>query len=351
MENDYLVTVAIALYNGEKYIERCINSVLRQTYKNIEIIVIDDGSTDNGVKIIKEITDKVRIYHKENGGLGSARNYSFEKARGEFVLCIDVDDWLEENAVEELVKAQKKYNSDIVKMNYYINKTINKNYYKGNLGKYANKLIEVEKNRENIVYDIILGNITSYTWSMFIRKSKVKEEYYFEKIHLEDKIFLLRFISNIDKIYFLDECLYHYFFNENGLMHKYSYEHYMMQNIEVNKKIREIIEKYYDKNKKLLGANDTLTSYGTERNLFNIYRTTNKENTIKQYENIKEQWKEIQKNSNYEYLKGTVFEDRNIKAINLWNLGEYEKVFKIYDKEKIKYNIKNYLRKIKSFIK
>ena len=111
MENDYLVTVAIALYNGEKYVKRCINSVLGQTYKNIEIIVIDDGSTDNGVKIIKEITDKVKIYHKENGGLGSARNYSFEKAKGEFVLCIDVDEDTGKNICSDI---PKKFSEEVL---------------------------------------------------------------------------------------------------------------------------------------------------------------------------------------------------------------------------------------------
>lgn len=128
MEKIDLITVAIALYNGEKYIKRCLESVLAQTYPSIEIIVIDDGSTDSGVKIIESMNADIKIYHKENGGLGSARNASVKYAQGEFILCIDADDWLESNAVEMLVKTQKEHNCDIVKMNYYMNKIEKKSY-------------------------------------------------------------------------------------------------------------------------------------------------------------------------------------------------------------------------------
>lgn len=128
MEKEKLITVAVALYNGEQYIKRCLESILAQTYPFIEIIVIDDGSTDSGVKIIEAMNADIKIYHKKNGGLGSARNESIKYAQGEFILCIDADDWLENNAVEMLVKTQKEHNCDIVKMNYYINKIEKKTY-------------------------------------------------------------------------------------------------------------------------------------------------------------------------------------------------------------------------------
>ena len=92
---DPLVTVAIAAYNVEKYLRRGIQQVLNQTYENLEIILVDDGSTDNTAKMCDDIAtedSRIRVVHKENGGLGSARNVGIEQAQGEYLYFFDVDD-------------------------------------------------------------------------------------------------------------------------------------------------------------------------------------------------------------------------------------------------------------------
>src|SRR2546428_1497219 len=96
------VSIIIPVYNAEKYLDKCINSAINQTYPDIEIIAVNDGSTDRSLDILKKYSDKIKIISKENGGLASARNAGFKGARGEWIKPLDADDILYPNAVEEL---------------------------------------------------------------------------------------------------------------------------------------------------------------------------------------------------------------------------------------------------------
>ena len=119
-----LVSIIIPVYNVEKYLAECIESVLKQTYQNIEILLIDDGSPDNSGKICDEYEEKdsrVRVIHKENGGVSSARNVGLEQANGEYITFIDSDDFVSESYIEELYIALENGNSDLAfcKYNHY----------------------------------------------------------------------------------------------------------------------------------------------------------------------------------------------------------------------------------------
>ena len=109
MENkDSLVSIVIPTYNVENYIEKCIRSLLGQTYGNIEVIVVSDGSTDSSVRICRELqkTDgRIRIIEKENGGVSSARNTGIRCAAGDFLMLVDSDDWVEPNTIETMLQA------------------------------------------------------------------------------------------------------------------------------------------------------------------------------------------------------------------------------------------------------
>ena len=115
MENT-LVSIVIPVYNVEKYLRKCIESVLNQTYKNIQIILVNDGSTDNSPALCdeyKQMYDKVEVIHKSNGGLPDARNAGLKRAKGEYVGFIDSDDWIEPNMVEHLLHNIIEYDADI----------------------------------------------------------------------------------------------------------------------------------------------------------------------------------------------------------------------------------------------
>ena len=107
MQDNPLVSIIIPVYNVELYVKESIESVLKQTYKNIEIIIVDDGSTDNSLKVCKEVLDtdkRIKVIHQENQGVVKARNKGIELANGDYIMFVDSDDWIDANMVEELVK-------------------------------------------------------------------------------------------------------------------------------------------------------------------------------------------------------------------------------------------------------
>ena len=115
------ISVIIPVYNDEKYLAQCLDSVLRQTYSNLEIILVDDGSTDSTPELCEKYREKyanIRILHKKNGGVGSSRNAGLEMATGEYVLFVDHDDLLSETHIEELYKLLKKNDADIAVGNF-----------------------------------------------------------------------------------------------------------------------------------------------------------------------------------------------------------------------------------------
>lgn len=110
-----LVSVIVPIYNVEEYVSACVNSLLAQTYPHLEILLINDGSTDSSGAIIDALGDpRIRIFHKANGGLSSARNYGLERANGEFLCFVDSDDVVRQDFVEEMVKAAVTFDSDLV---------------------------------------------------------------------------------------------------------------------------------------------------------------------------------------------------------------------------------------------
>ena len=126
------ISIIVPIYNVELYLERCVESIINQTYKNLEIILVDDGSPDNCFAICdkyEKLDSRVKVIHKENGGLSDARNAGLDIAEGEFIVFVDSDDWLEQNALELLYEHVKGFNSDITmfKFKYFDESTYNSN--------------------------------------------------------------------------------------------------------------------------------------------------------------------------------------------------------------------------------
>ena len=116
------VSVIVPFYNVEKYIDRCLNSLVNQTLEDIEIIIVNDGSKDNSETIAKEYSskykDKIIYLEKENGGLSDARNYAIPYATGEYIAFLDSDDYVEVNMYEQMYEKAKKENADIVECDF-----------------------------------------------------------------------------------------------------------------------------------------------------------------------------------------------------------------------------------------
>ena len=187
------VSVIVPVYNVEKFIDKCLNSLVNQTLKEIEIIVVNDGSPDNSQKIIdeyvKKYPDKIKSFIKENGGQGSARNMGIEKAVGEYISFVDSDDWLDLDTLEKMYFLAKKDKSDIVicdMVDHYSYYTI---YH--NCTKY-NSVFEVTPSACNKIF----------------RKELIKDFRFLSKLWYEDFDFTTKILFNTNKISNISEGLY-----------------------------------------------------------------------------------------------------------------------------------------------
>ncbi|MDU1334072.1 MAG: glycosyltransferase, partial [Veillonella sp.] len=118
-----LLSIIVPIYNVEQYLDRCIQSILNQTYQNLEIILVDDGATDCSGAIADSYAAKdkrIKVFHKENGGLSDARNYGLDHVTGDYILFIDSDDFIVNTMCERLITVANSNNADIVSCNYYI---------------------------------------------------------------------------------------------------------------------------------------------------------------------------------------------------------------------------------------
>ncbi len=195
-----LISIVVPVYNVENYILKCLNSLIKQNYKQIEIILVDDGSTDESGKIcdeFKEKDDRIRVFHKKNGGLSSARNYGIKKAKGDIIAFVDSDDYVKDGFVLDLYRGMQAGNADIVICGYNNEKPKNETIS----GKEAT--IRLLTKQENI--DIISWN-KLYKKKLFTDNNIIFPE---GKKH-EDTLTTYKLMSKAKKVTYIDESLYIY---------------------------------------------------------------------------------------------------------------------------------------------
>lgn len=216
---DELISVIIPIYNVEKYIYQCINSILNQTYKNIEIILVDDGSPDGCGKICDEYQEKdqrIKVIHKKNGGLSDARNKGMDIAHGKYITFIDSDDYVEDKYIEILYNAIKKNNALISQCN--ILKVDNNGTILEKIGYKTNQV----KSGQEILYDINEGHWIEniVVWNkMYLRELFKNIRFPVGKIN-EDEFTTYKVLYSQKKIPIVNEYLYNYRQNDESIMGK-----------------------------------------------------------------------------------------------------------------------------------
>ena len=310
------VSVIVPFYNVEKYIDKCLNSLVNQTLEDIEIIIVNDGSKDNSENIAKKYASKYKnkiIYlEKENGGLSDARNYALPYATGEYIAFLDSDDYVEFDMDKQMYEKAKKENADIVECDF--------------LWEYHNERIESKGRTYNDKHDILL-NARVVAWNKLIKrelieKTKVKFPY---GLRYEDVEFFYKLIPYINKLEIVNKSFVHYVQRDNSISNsqnsrtkeiidildnvidyykknsiyeeyknelEYNYARYLLCSsflrmimIEDKKERKEIIKYYWDK------LNDTFSNwkknnYIKNKNLKNKYMLSVNNITIKLYEKI-----------------------------------------------------------------
>ena len=161
------VSVIVPIYNVEKYIGKCVDSIRNQDYPNIEIILVDDGSPDKSPQIIDEMAsndDRIKVIHEKNGGVSSARNRGIAAATGEYIMFVDGDDWVDDDYVSYFVDLIEKHGCDIGmdKNNYMVEKTMS-----------ADKSYRVSA--EKAIEWIYLGTLFVAVWNKIYKTSLLRE--------------------------------------------------------------------------------------------------------------------------------------------------------------------------------
>ncbi|MBR4618809.1 MAG: glycosyltransferase [Bacilli bacterium] len=208
MKNNY-ISIIVPIYNAEKYLNKCIDSLLNQTKKELEIILINDGSTDNSEKIIKSYNDKRIIYYKnKNQGIGKTRNFGIEKATGKYIMFVDSDDYLKEDACEKLYKKAEKENLDLVICNFY--RVVNNENIEENLPYFQNASL---KENSNILLDVNLAPWNKLYKTTLIKNNNIR---FIENLKYEDAPFVVETIDKAEKIGKIQDYLNYYVIHDNS---------------------------------------------------------------------------------------------------------------------------------------
>lgn len=311
MKND-LISIIIPVYKVEKYLEKCIESVLKQTYTNLQIILVDDGSPDNCGKICDEYAKKdsrIEVIHKANGGLSDARNVGISKAKGRYIGFVDSDDYIKENMYEILLNLIKKYDADVSICNLY--DVIDGNEY------IRNKENGIrEYSRLDILKEVLLDkNIQSYAWNKLYKKELFDEVKYPIGKKYEDIGTTFYIFEKCNKIVVTSEPEYYYLKRSDSLVNNVT-ESTVFDYMEL------ILQRYlyiYDNIKELKQYNDyylvrtLLTANNDIKELKQI-----EEKTKQKYNELYNISKEILR-TNYSNLKKFFTEEQNEKIIWIIN--------------------------------
>lgn len=241
---ELLISVIIPAYNIEKYIGRCLDSLLKQTYKNLEIIVVDDGSTDDTAKIIDEYTysyDNIKVIHKANSGVSATRNTGIDIAKGDYIGFVDGDDTVDDDMFEILIRNAINYDADISHCGYRMVFPSRTDYY------YNTGDIVIQYNHEGLK-DLLKADRVEPGLCNKIYKSSL-----FEDIRLNEKIrynedLLANFylFKKAKKSVFYDKCLYNYMIRKGSAATKQISKNKIIDPILVLEEIKNSLEKGTD---------------------------------------------------------------------------------------------------------
>lgn len=210
-----LVSIIVPIYNVEKYLNCCIESIINQTYNNLEIILVNDGSTDSCAILVdewKKKDNRIKVIHKSNEGVSKARNIGILESSGEFIMFVDPDDFLDGNFVNDMTSIMKRENSDLVICNY---RKVNKR---------ADIIDEIccfstKNDRDSCIQNVMLGN--GYLWNKIFKRSLIVRNslrFNQELIVLEDELFILNYLKYCKKVSYTDKIHYNYRIHNNSVL-------------------------------------------------------------------------------------------------------------------------------------
>lgn len=214
MKDKPLVSILSPCYNVEMFLPQCLDSIVNQTYTNLQIVLIDDGSKDNTWRVLQDYTSRdsrIEIYHQENLGVAATRNHLLEKVKGDYVLFVDADDWIEPDMVEFLINKAKENEAEVTVCGMVINNsTVRKEYTESILN-------HEECVRAFLFHSELRGSLCNKLVATSLLHNV---RFHCEISYGEDALFCWHFFQNVQKIVMTDRQLYHYRMNETSISHQ-----------------------------------------------------------------------------------------------------------------------------------
>ncbi|MGR3742435.1 glycosyltransferase family 2 protein [Companilactobacillus sp. DQM5] len=224
MENSYKITVVMPVYNAEQYLNRALTSFVNQTFKNFQLIIVDDNSTDGSVKICEDFLTTNKnfklIKHKENLGVSAARNTGIKGADSEFITFVDCDDWVDKEYLEFFIDSFKRHDVDMVSCGFMI-ETDKTSKSKG-IFKNTGSITDRNDMLKRIIS--VNGTVMGYTWNKAYKLKKIIDnhlEFSTDVNLMEDAIFNVQYVSATNSFYYCTDPLYHYYQRKNSASHNY----------------------------------------------------------------------------------------------------------------------------------
>ncbi len=246
------ISIIVPVYQLEEYLEKCINSIIAQTYTNLEIILVDDGSTDNCPAICDRFQAEdphIKVIHQENGGLSHARNVGMEMATGDYIGFVDSDDWIEPNMYEVLMSALLETGADIAVCDRQIETSTSKPI-SNDVTSCKIKLYSSEEALRTIIKGG--GVIRNTVWNKLYKRNVLSNIHYSEGKICEDILWTPQSIGNAKLLVYVDCKLYHYFQRTTSLAHNDQITLKRgLDRIEMHRQLVDYIKDYYPALKKL----------------------------------------------------------------------------------------------------
>ena len=218
IEKEKKVTVIVPVYNTEKQLERCVASIRKQTYTNLEILLVDDGSTDHSPDLCDqqaEEEERIRVIHKENGGVSSARNKGLEEATGEFVVFVDSDDWVEEQMISNMVELAEDYQVPLVVCDH-----IRAGEKRENTDGKTEQLFSSEQALEKYLAEDKTIRIPHSVWGKLFSRSLIGSRRFPLIKRTEELLFSTEIFCEMKQCVYIPQTFYHYCDDrEDSLMH------------------------------------------------------------------------------------------------------------------------------------
>ncbi|MDY4077588.1 MAG: glycosyltransferase family 2 protein [Clostridium sp.] len=334
-----LISIVVPVYNVEKYLKKCIDSIINQTYKNLEIILVNDGSTDNSGKICDEYVlkdNRIKVIHKKNEGLSSARNLGIDISNGEYIIFVDSDDWIKKDMIKKLYEIIQKDNSDISICNYFLSYNEEDQIQKEKIEFCQFNNIEALKK----LYDENFNIIMTISCCKLFKKNLFSDiKFPKGKIH-EDEFTTYKLLYKSKKVSYTSEKMYYYRQREDSITHR----KFDRQNLDAVEAFEERISFFKNivKNKFLYCKSVESLYFFCMKSYFLYEKESNSDKKVlkflrKKAKNILKGKSKLLWDFKLRIIYSSFIINPNLYKIIEWISKQKNKVLKLYNKKEVKY--------------